>query len=226
MPEARLGPLPTKGGVSWSKAAAQSELPARWAARLGLSSEVVFMRVSGSQSTKIFLPALLAMATLTLQAQQTTPQTTPSGAPTSTSAPGSSPTTPPTMPTGQTPTNPQSTPTATPASTAPNAVPCDAGNDNGKKKDKKDKKKGKEDQDVACQPTAEEMAAAQDTAIRARKNTAPEPGPNGVMPGVKQGSIDDVSAVGTRDIGGRGLGNWYSTETEMKEGKGVSMELE
>ena len=179
------------------------------------------MRVSGSQSTKIFLPALLAMATLTLQAQQTSPQTTPSGAPTSTTTSGGSPTTPPTVPSGQTPTKPQSTPTATPASTPP---PCDAENDNGKKKDKKDKKK--EDQDVACQPTAAEAAAAQDTAIRARKNTAPEPGPNGVMPGVKQGSIDDVSAVGTREIGGRGLGNWYSTETEMKEGKGISMEIE
>ena len=70
------------------------------------------------------------------------------------------------------------------------------------------------------------MAAAQDTAIRARKNTAPEPLPNGVMPGVKKGSIDDVSATGTRDIGGRGLGNWYSTESEMKEGKGISMEIE
>jgi predicted Zn-dependent protease len=43
---------------------------------------------------------------------------------------------------------------------------------------------------------------------------------------VKQGSIDDVSATGTREIGGRGLGNWYSTESEMKEGKGVSMEIE
>ena len=127
-------------------------------------------------------------------------------------------------PTGQTPANPQSTPAATTASTPANTVPCDTGNDNGKKKDKKDKKK--DNQDAACQPTAAEMAAAQDTAIRARKNTAPEPGPNGVMPGVKQGSIDDVSAVGTRDIGGRGLGNWYSVETEMKEGKGVSMELE
>jgi predicted Zn-dependent protease len=50
--------------------------------------------------------------------------------------------------------------------------------------------------------------------------------PNGVMPGVKKGSIDDVSATGTRDIGGRGLGNWYSTESEMKEGKGISMEIE
>ena len=27
---------------------------------------------------------------------------------------------------------------------------------------------------------------------------------------VKPGSIDDVSAVGNRDIGGRGIGNWYS----------------
>jgi hypothetical protein len=151
------------------------------------------MRVYGSHSTKILLPALLAMATLTLQGQQTTPQT----APTST-------TTPPPLP-QPTQTNPQSTPSATPASTQPNASPCDNGNDEGKKK--KDKKKDK-DKDTACQPTAEEMQAAQDTAIRARKNTAPEPGPNGVMPGVKKGSIDDVSASGTRDIGGRGLGNW------------------
>jgi hypothetical protein len=183
------------------------------------------MRVSGSQTTKIFLPALLAMATLTLQAQQTTPQTTPTGAPASTTTPGSSPTTPPTMPPATAPSNPQSTPTATPDSAKTTPPPCDAtAKDNGKK-DKKDKKK-KDDKDEACQPTAEEMAAAQDTAIRARKNTAPEPGPNGVMPGVKQGSIDDVSATGTREIGGRGLGNWYSTESEMKEGKGVSMEIE
>jgi len=46
------------------------------------------------------------------------------------------------------------------------------------------------------------------------------------MPGVKKGSIEDVSATGTRDIGGRGIGNWYSTESEMKEGKGISMEIE
>jgi hypothetical protein len=57
-------------------------------------------------------------------------------------------------------------------------------------------------------------------------NGAPQPGPNGVMPGVKPGSQADVNAVGTRDIGGRGLGNWYSTETEIKEGKAYSMELE
>jgi len=46
------------------------------------------------------------------------------------------------------------------------------------------------------------------------------------MPGVKPGSIDDVNAVGTRDIGGRGLGNWYSTETEIGMGKQYSMQLQ
>ena len=45
------------------------------------------------------------------------------------------------------------------------------------------------------------------------------PSADGKMPGVKPGSVDDVSAVGTRDIGGRGMGNWYSTETEIQIGR-------
>jgi hypothetical protein len=51
-----------------------------------------------------------------------------------------------------------------------------------------------------------------------------EPGSQKVT--VKPGSRDDVSAVGNRDIGGRGLGNWYSTDTEIKMGKGYAMEVE
>ena len=43
---------------------------------------------------------------------------------------------------------------------------------------------------------------------------------------VKKGSIDDVSAVGTRNIGGRGVGNWYSTEGEIKMGKQYADEIE
>jgi len=205
------------------------------------------MRVSGPSSSKIFLPALLAMATLTLQGQQTSqPQ-----APTNTTAPAT------TTPNANTPAGQSAPATGTPSSGTPAPAPDQTGapaaagkdtpaaqsapgntpaatqttppaydnaKDNGK--NKKDKK-GKDDKDNKDnQPTPEEMQAAQDTAIRARKNTAPEPGPNGVMPGVKKGSIDDVSATGTRDIGGRGLGNWYSTESEMKEGKGISMEIE
>ncbi|HXZ33382.1 MAG TPA: M48 family metallopeptidase [Terriglobales bacterium] len=33
------------------------------------------------------------------------------------------------------------------------------------------------------------------------------------------GGKDDVDAIGNRKIGGRGLGNWYSIETDMKMGK-------
>jgi predicted Zn-dependent protease len=43
---------------------------------------------------------------------------------------------------------------------------------------------------------------------------------------VKKGSIDDVNAVGTRNIGGRGMGNWYSTEGEIKMGKQYADEIE
>jgi beta-barrel assembly-enhancing protease len=36
---------------------------------------------------------------------------------------------------------------------------------------------------------------------------------------VKDGGKDDVDAIGNREIGGRGLGNWYSLETEIRMGK-------
>jgi len=43
---------------------------------------------------------------------------------------------------------------------------------------------------------------------------------------VKPGSIEDVNSVGNRDIGGRGMGNWYSTDYEIKLGKSYAMEIE
>jgi beta-barrel assembly-enhancing protease len=46
------------------------------------------------------------------------------------------------------------------------------------------------------------------------------------MPGVKKGSINDVNSVGTRDIGARGVGNWYSTESEIKMGKQYAAMIE
>jgi hypothetical protein len=42
----------------------------------------------------------------------------------------------------------------------------------------------------------------------------------------KPGSIEDVNAVGNRDIGGRGMGNWYSTDSEIKMGKMYASEIE
>jgi predicted Zn-dependent protease len=43
---------------------------------------------------------------------------------------------------------------------------------------------------------------------------------------VKPGSIEDVNAVGNRDIGARGIGNWYSVDYEIKLGKSYATELE
>jgi beta-barrel assembly-enhancing protease len=42
------------------------------------------------------------------------------------------------------------------------------------------------------------------------------------QPKVKEGGKDDLDAIGNRDIGGRGLGNWYSLETEIRLGKEYS----
>ena len=50
--------------------------------------------------------------------------------------------------------------------------------------------------------------------------------PGGTPPGVKTGSKSDVDAIGNRGVGGRGLGDWYSTETEIKMGKQYAMMVE
>jgi predicted Zn-dependent protease len=65
-------------------------------------------------------------------------------------------------------------------------------------------------------PAAETPVTAPETVI--------EPGSQKVN--VKPGSIDDVSAIGNRKLGGRGWGNWYSTETEIKMGKLYAVEIE
>jgi hypothetical protein len=77
---------------------------------------------------------------------------------------------------------------------------------------------------------ADTPAANSDSTPQAASQPPPPPSakPNadGTMPGVKAGSIEDVNAVGTRNIGGRGMGNWYSTESEIKMGKSYAMEIE
>lgn len=40
------------------------------------------------------------------------------------------------------------------------------------------------------------------------------------------GSEKDVDAIGNRKVGGRGLGNWYSLETEIKVGQQYAMQVE
>jgi predicted Zn-dependent protease len=68
---------------------------------------------------------------------------------------------------------------------------------------------------------------AQDEAKAAAAAKTPvlvEPGSQ--MQQIKPGSIEDVSAVGNRDIGGRGMGNWYSTDSEIKMGRQYAAEIE
>ena len=74
-------------------------------------------------------------------------------------------------------------------------------------------------------PSTDASANTQ-TAPDASGQKAPPPNTEPKDVHVKQGSIEDVNAVGTRNIGGRGIGNWYSTEGEIKMGKQYADEIE
>jgi hypothetical protein len=63
------------------------------------------------------------------------------------------------------------------------------------------------------------------SATKPKTDSIPSPGEE-LNPHIKKGSEDDVNAIGTRNIGGRGLGNWYSTDWEIRVGKQYSMEIE
>ena len=98
------------------------------------------------------------------------------------------------------------------ASTAPDAKAPDAKAPDAKAPDAKtgDKKKD---------------AAAKDAADNAAAMAPAEPGEE-LDPHIKKGTEEDVDAVGQRNIGGRGMGNWYSTNWEIGTGKQYSVEVE
>jgi hypothetical protein len=152
---------------------------------------------------------------------QTTPQATPPAttAPTAEPAPGTAPVA------GDTPAQPNSDTkdskkdSASAASANSDCVPAET---DKKEKHSKKKDKDKEKSDpckVGTDPVAGDVAAS-----NVDLSKVVEVGSQKVS--VKAGSIDDVSAVGNRDIGGRGLGNWYSTDSEIKMGKMYATEIE
>src|ERR1022692_3339704 len=57
-------------------------------------------------------------------------------------------------------------------------------------------------------------------------NPASNADPATTTPNVKSGGKNDVDAIGNRNVGGRGLGDWYSTDTEIKMGKQYAMMVE
>jgi hypothetical protein len=148
-------------------------------------------------------------------------------APANSSAPSPTPQTPtdPSTPAAQSTQPPQasqpadkdktdkSATTSTPASSTPTSGAAPTAPDTSttaKAPDAKDTKDAKNAKDVAAKP---------------KTDVLPSPG-EALDPHIKAGSEDDVAAIGTRNIGGRGLGNWYSTDWEIRTGKQYSMEIE
>jgi predicted Zn-dependent protease len=146
--------------------------------------------------------AALALALATGVGAQTTPDsnTTPASPPAAQPAPGTAQTG-----TAQTGSSTQPTPTAQPA---PGTAPV--GGDTPASK--------------PAPGTAPVGGDTPATATDVNPEKVVEPGSQKIT--VKPGSIEDVSAVGNRDIGARGLGNWYSVDTEIKMGKMYAEEIE
>jgi hypothetical protein len=101
-------------------------------------------------------------------------------------------------------------------------APCET----GKNADKKDKKKDKDTKDTADDPEPGTTAVGGDCAGPVAVDVDKIVDPGSQMIPIKSGSIEDVSAVGNREIGKRGLGNWYSTDGEIKMGKQYADEIE
>ena len=76
-------------------------------------------------------------------------------------------------------------------------------------------------------PTASkaDLDKAREDANKNNNEPIPDPGDD-LKKDIKKGSEEDVNATGTRDIGGRGLGNWFSTDWEVRNGKQYAMETE
>src|SRR5215469_15789127 len=72
----------------------------------------------------------------------------------------------------------------------------------------------------------QDPAQNSDTAQPASSSTSNDDTVGATPAGVKAGGKSDVDAIGNRKVGGRGLGDWYSTDTEMKMGKQYAMMVE
>ena len=75
-------------------------------------------------------------------------------------------------------------------------------------------------------PTGTNRAGNRDTDENAKVGSSVVREVGSEKAAVKEGSIEDVNAVGSRNIGGRGLGNWFSLESEIKMGKQYAMDIE
>jgi predicted Zn-dependent protease len=88
-----------------------------------------------------------------------------------------------------------------------------------------DKDKSPSDTSASPTATAPDQAQAPDQKSDAQKGES-KPVPLPENPKVKSGSKNDVDAIGNRDIGKRGMGNWYTLEGEIKRGREYAQMVE
>ena len=103
-------------------------------------------------------------------------------------------------------------------------APCETKKEDKKKDKDKSKEEDKIDDVEPGTTPAGSDCAGPDSAKGVDPNKVVDPGSEMIK--VKPGSIEDVNAVGNRNIGGRGVGNWYSTDGEIKMGKQYADEIE
>jgi len=166
---------------------------------------------SNSMSSKALTLAGLALALTTVMCAQSAPATPASTAPSATTQPTASGT-------AQTPPTAQPAPGTAPVGGDTPAVTPAAQTTPAKGTDDKSSTPGK-----APAPGTTPVGGDSE-AVAVNPDKVVEPGSQKIN--VKTGSIDDVSAVGNRDIGARGMGNWYSVDTEIKMGKMYATEIE
>jgi len=186
-------------------------------------------------TSKAAILAALALAVSTFAWSQSTPQPTSPTDPSVQSAPQSTPPSAQPVPPGTVPVTGDTPPKAadsdkdkkdSASADTPDCVVVDNDKD-GDKKDKhkkKDKDKDKTEKNNPCPAGTEPVSG--DIAASSKVDPLKIVEVGSQKENVKPGSIQDVSAVGNRDIGGRGLGNWYSTDTEIKMGKMYATEIE
>ena len=176
-------------------------------------------------SSKAAILAAVALAIATVAGAQATPQSTPPADPSAQSAPQATPAPPGTVPvTGDAPPRASDSDKDKKDSAAADTSDCVPAENAKKDKHKKKDKNDKADKDNPCPAGTEPVAGDVAASSKVDPEKIVEVGSQKVN--VKPGSIEDVSAVGNRDIGGRGLGNWYSTDTEIKMGKMYATEIE
>jgi len=183
--------------------------------------------MTSRRGSRAGLLAALALLTATAVWAQSAPTSDPSSAPSATAPATTTPSAQPAP--GTTPVQGDVSPapqTKDAASTAQASGDCVAPpGDASAKKDKHSKDKSTPTT-IPCPkaPGTEPVAGDVPAGTTVNPEKVVEVGSQKVN--VKPGSIEDVSAVGNRDIGGRGMGNWYSTDSEIKMGKGYAAEIE